>query len=182
MSFKLRRPCQHCPFRTDVPGYLRAERAAEIARSLAEGAIFPCHETTVEVEEEDGDGGDLVAGPDSQFCAGALLCMEKMGTPNQAMRTAERLSLYEHGRLDRRSPVVESLVAFVDHHGDQEETECCHVVNGDCEAPAGYMVEGMVIGAVAEGEVHDCPECGEPVCDSCSNDDGVCAYCEPEIE
>lgn len=41
-DFKLRRPCPNCPFRTDVPPYLRGARAEEIARSIANGSDFRC--------------------------------------------------------------------------------------------------------------------------------------------
>jgi hypothetical protein len=68
--FKLRRPCAHCPFRVDRPGYLRRARAIEIAEDLANGCTFACHETTVDAE---GTDGELirVEGDESLFCAGA---------------------------------------------------------------------------------------------------------------
>lgn len=171
-KFKLIRPCAKCPFRTDVPGYLRRERAQEIAESVANGAEFPCHETTV----DDGDD-NLIAGENSQFCAGALITMEKAGGANQHMRIAERLGVYDAERLDMEAPVYGSLHEFVNHHGDGEEPECCSVVNVDCEAPAGLLVGGFVVAAEVTGEVHECPTCGEPVCGACSVADGRCYYC-----
>lgn len=176
--YKLRRPCAKCPFRTDVPGYLRRERAIEIARSIAEGSEFPCHETTVTDEDEFGEE-HLVPGSESQFCAGALICMEKQEAPNQQVRIAERLGVYEAERLDMDAPVHSSFVAFVDHHGEEESDTTCSVVNGNCEAPAGYMIGGSVIPGEG-GDVHECPTCGDMVCDSCSDDDGVCDYCSEE--
>jgi hypothetical protein len=177
--YKLRRPCENCPFRTDVPGYLRRERAQEIAEALAKGAEFACHQTTVSDEEFGGDGSERVATPDSAFCAGALITMERSGQANQIMRVAERLGLYEHEKLDMYAPVHGSLYAFVQHHGDDDvdEDECCAVVEEGCEAPAGMLLDGFVVPAEREGELHECPECGQPVCDNCSNDAGVCAYC-----
>jgi hypothetical protein len=175
--FKLRRPCAKCPFRTDVSGYLRRERARQIATDLANGAIFYCHQTTECVETDDG-ADEMVGTPNSSFCAGALILMEKAEAPNQAMRTAERLGIYDAERMDTEVPVHASFVSFVNHHGEdtEEETECCHIADMGCEAPAGYLIDGAVVPA-EEGEVHDCPGCGEPVCASCSNGEGVCSYC-----
>ena len=48
-------------------------------------------------------------------------------------------------------------------------------------APAGMLIDGMVVPVEAEGEVHCCPQCGEWVCDACSDDTGVCVYCS-EVE
>lgn len=180
-TFALRRPCAKCPFRADVPGYLRRKRAQDIATSIAGGAIFYCHQTTEEVDDE------LVGTERSSFCAGALILMEKAEAPNQAMRTAERLGLYDPERMDTTAPVHASFVEFVRHHGDDEDTseevrESCSVANHGCEAPAGMLVGGHAIETDPDdmGEVHPCPSCGDPVCDSCSNEDGECAYCGGE--
>ena len=175
MKYDLLRPCPHCPFRTDIPGYLRPERAIEISQSLARGAPFPCHQTTVDADD---DEGNLVATANSQFCAGALLVMEHMEQPNQIVRFAERLGMYDACRLDRTAPVARTLHEFAAHHGGgEEEQECCSVVNQNCEAPAGMLLDGMIVPVEATGETFPCPECGEPVCGACSNDEGVCAYC-----
>lgn len=177
MRYDLKRPCPKCPFRTDIPGYLRPERCTEIAESLARGAEFPCHETTVEIEAEDGN--DRAPTADSQFCAGALLLMEAAETPNQIMRVAERIGRYDPEKMDRSAPVARSFIEFRQHHAAEEEAEpeCCSVANADCEAPAGYMMDGMVVPAEATGEVHECPACGEPVCGACCDAEGVCFYC-----
>jgi hypothetical protein len=178
--YKLRRPCEGCPFRTDVPGYLRRERAQEIAEDLANGSEFACHKTTVSDEEFGGDGSERVATQDSAFCAGALITMERSGQANQIMRVAERLGLYEHEKLDMYAPVHESLFAFVQHHGDPDEVdedECCSVVEDGCHAPAGMLLGGFVVPAERTGPLHECPECGQPVCDACSDDTGLCTYC-----
>jgi hypothetical protein len=191
--FKLRRPCVKCPFRSDVPGYLRKGRAVEIARSIAEGAIFVCHETTVADPDDDSA---LMGGPSSQFCAGALIVMEKNEAPNQAVRMAGRTGLYDPERMDMGAPVVGSLVEFVDHHGHtaldaliaeakaEEDGELamestCEVVEAGCLAPAGYMIGGLVVPGDNDDEVelHLCPECGRTVCDNCSGEEGRCAYC-----
>lgn len=178
--FKLKRPCAHCPFRCDVPGYLRRSRAIEIATDLANGSIFPCHETTVDHPD---DESERIADADSQFCAGALLAMENEESPNQAMRMAERLGLYDAAGMDRSAPVVGSLAEFVLHHteeptdDDEGGQEPCSVAEHGCEAPAGYMVGGSVIPADPDGETRECPSCGNFVCYACSDDNGVCAFC-----
>lgn len=173
-GFKLRRPCAKCPFRTDVPGYLRRERARGIAADVAAGAPFYCHETTV----EDGDDGDLVAGPNSQVCAGSLIALERDGVGSNFTRVAERLGQFDVGRLDMDAPVVRSLAQFVEHHGEEEvDAESCCVADEGCLAPAGFLVGGHVVPAEPEGELGECPACGQPVCANCSNDAGECVYC-----
>jgi len=177
IDFKLKRPCAHCPFRTDVPGYLR--RAEQIAHDLAEGAPFICHETTV---PDPDDESENTVGERSQFCAGALIAMEKSGHANQTMRIDERVGAYDPTALDLGAPVVASLFDFVEHHRaeDEPEIEPCCVSDPGCEAPAGMLVGGMAVPVEPTGETHDCPDCGQPVCDACSDDRGVCDYCADE--
>lgn len=175
-GYKLRRPCAECPFRTDVPPYLTGVRAADISIALLRGSEFACHETT-----EHDDEGEAHTTPDSMFCAGALIVLEKMDQPNQMMRIAERLEMYDRTKLFMDSPVHEDLDGFIRHHGEEtgDETESCSVVGYQCEAPAGYMVGGVAITAPPGelGATFYCGECGEPVCDSCSSN-GVCDYCQ----
>lgn len=175
MNFDLIRPCPKCPFRTDVPAYLRGERAEEIARAIANGGEFACHQTT-----ESDDEGDCFATAKSQFCAGALIAQENEGAPNQGLRIAERLGVYDPGRLDMGAPVVRSLDAFIAHHADEEEeASTCSVVEAGCLAPAGWMEGGSVI-RNRDADPADmlwCEGCGEPVCTNCASDEGACAYC-----
>lgn len=141
--------------------------------------MFACHETT-EVDIDDEGNEDMVTTDASQFCAGALILMEKQGHANQAMRSAERFDLYDAGNLDMSAPVHATFLAFADHHGEdeeQEELECCCVCDPGCEAPAGFLVGGFAISAEPTGEVHECLGCGESVCDSCSNAEGFCTTC-----
>ncbi len=66
------KPCQHCPFRNDVPPFLRAERGEELAlSSLNPYNSFPCHKTTVHSDDED-DFGEMLVTKDSKQCAGFL--------------------------------------------------------------------------------------------------------------
>lgn len=69
MSGFMKRPCKHCPFRSDVRPFLHPERAEEIAYSASNRySDFPCHKTT----EYDDDLGDMVETNDSRTCAGFL--------------------------------------------------------------------------------------------------------------
>ena len=173
-AFKLRKPCPKCPFRTDVAPYLHGARAVEIARSLAEGAVFWCHQTTV----EDGDEGDLTSGPDSQFCAGALIVLEHEAAPNQAMRIGERLGLYDPTKLDMRAPVHRRLADFAAHHGGdalEDAPEPCAYAGEGCASPAGYLIGGVVVPPEDPGPTTECPECGEPFCEVCAADG--CPFC-----
>lgn len=175
MKYTLRRPCQHCPFRTDVPGYLRRARCVEIAESIAQGATFPCHKTVEHDDDEDGE--PITRVPDTaQMCAGAMIVLERLEQPNQAMRVAERLGLYDPGKLDMAAPVVAHLAALADHH-EPEEMDPCSVADPDCEAPAGMLVGGVVTAAEWSGTPHMCEGCGEPVCDACCVEDGRCPTC-----
>ena len=197
MDYNLKRPCKDCPFRTDVAPYLTGKRAQEIATSLAQGSDFPCHKTTVPVEDE--DGSDRMATSDSKMCAGALIMMEKQGTPNQLMRIMGRLGVYNPDNLDMESPVCGSTVDFVRHHSksmsewatgvdpdeddDEEGTpDSCHCVGPGCEAPAGYMVNGSAVPNAGPHDTTLCPSCGEWTCNECwswvpSRDEMLCLDC-----
>ena len=108
MNFNLRRPCKHCPFRSDRNGFLDAARAREIATL---DASFACHETID--HDDDGDGVVL---PDSSHCAGFLIMREKLNKPSQMMRIAERLGLYDRRKLDMDAPVYDSVAEMVRCH------------------------------------------------------------------
>jgi hypothetical protein len=113
MNFEMTTPCPHCPFRNDIPGFLTKARAREIARAIAiEDKTFTCHQTTVAVE--DGDGNcEMVNGPNAQHCAGALILLEKLDSPNQLMRIAERIGYYDRRKLDMQAPVVDTVREFI---------------------------------------------------------------------
>lgn len=110
MKFGLRRPCPHCPFRTDVRPFLHPARAREIVDFITDGdGYFSCHEHN----EFDDDDGEACEGERSQHCAGALIMLEHMGQPNQMMRIAERLRSYDRTRLHMDSPVYQDGEAMV---------------------------------------------------------------------
>lgn len=184
--YGLKAPCPDCPFRSDVKPYLKADRVREIRRSLVQGE-FACHKTT----EHDGDGQHIPS-TGEVHCAGALILMEKEGRSSQMTRIAARLGMYDPARLDMDSPVYGSFEEMIraqpDYEEDEPKGEYCHVVDAQCEAPAGYMSGGGVVDGEEYAEL-ECHECGQPVCGSCSelvakggDDVVVCNDCLDEEE
>jgi hypothetical protein len=199
--YDLRAACARCPFRTDVEPYLRADRAASIAAGLRQGAQFSCHKTT-RVEEVENDEGELVEemtdGPNAKFCAGALATIENEGQPNQLMRIAESLGMYDaKAMLRRRLPVHDSLSAWVRAHREHEQggpdafmvtdpwplpgyepdripMTHCEVVADDCEDPAGFADGGGVHESDDEPTCNpftdECQGCNKSACTACRSD------------
>lgn len=114
MKFEMTKPCKNCPFRTDCrKGWLGKNRAKEISFAILEQqGTFPCHKT-VDYDSEDGEG---ITHQDSQHCAGAMIMLEKMQRPNQMMRIAERLGMYDYRKLVMDSPVFGNSTKFIQHH------------------------------------------------------------------
>jgi hypothetical protein len=116
MDFNLKRPCAKCPFRTDIGPYLSSERADDILRAITDGdGTFACHETT-----EHNEDGDHMMSAKEQHCAGALILLEKMEQPNQMMRIAEGLGMYDRTKLHMDSPVYEDTDDMLDAFEDAE--------------------------------------------------------------
>jgi len=179
--YKKREPCENCPFRTDVTPYLRRDRAEEISDALREGGEFSCHKTV----DYDGDGEDdegNITGRETkqeQFCAGALIMLEKSSGPNQMMRVAQRLGMYDPSKLNMEAPVFDTPLNFIlaqEREGDDPEMpeggwETCHVVGSNCAMPAGFMTGGGAkVNVNTEGELPYCYRCGEATCYECSSD------------
>lgn len=118
MSFNLKRPCTNCPFRTDIRPFLNPSRAAEICNAmLVADESFWCHKTIDYGGESEGETTKK-----TQHCAGALILLEKLDRPNQLMRIAERLGMYDRTQLDMAAPVFESPDEFVEacHHQEKQ--------------------------------------------------------------
>lgn len=65
----IKKPCKHCPFRSDVKPFLTAERGADLAYSSENPYnTFPCHKT-IEYDEE-SENMEYVA--TTKECAGFL--------------------------------------------------------------------------------------------------------------
>lgn len=122
MQFNMVRPCPHCPFRTDGHPFLVEDRAQELADALKFGNWFGCHETTETVEYEDSEEcGETRCTDETEHCAGAMILLEQIGQPSQAMQLSERLRYpperpYDPSRLDMTAPVFKTLKEFVAFH------------------------------------------------------------------
>jgi hypothetical protein len=201
--YSLTAACAKCPFRTDVPKYLRPERAREIARSIQGGSDFPCHVTTVQSEDEDGMGRLEDKVGVSRVCAGAIATMEREGNPNQMLRIAERIGLYNPEKIIAADlPVYDSLNNWVRSYfqeptptatvdGEILEYEHCGVVGEDCEDPAGYAYGSSVEDNDDEPTCNpfedNCYSCGNLACAACrsdqwDDDDKACVHCAGQEE
>lgn len=185
MKHTMSSPCEQCPFRNDLPrGYLTAGRVTEIGQSALRGQSFPCHKTTVPVEDDDG-ASDMQATENSVQCAGAEIFLAKQGTSTQMSRIAERLGMLV-ATLDMSAPVCANHGEMLAVHGHDlaDEWEPCSVCDQNCLAPAGYAVGGSVIFNTDErGETSCCWGCGEHVCDNCSeviSGNVVCNHCKED--
>lgn len=121
MNFDMTKPCDNCPFRRDcLEGWLGEERAAEIADSLERDQPFPCHKTTTFDYE-----GDRYFSDKEQHCVGAAMVLEKADKPNQLMRIAERLGVYDRRKLDQESfdIVFDDFGEFIQHHAESNRDE-----------------------------------------------------------
>jgi Family of unknown function (DUF6283) len=117
VNFDLKNPCEHCPFRSNIKGYLNKERVKEIVSSITEGdGTFSCHKHN---EFADDDEGGVMETSDSQHCAGALIFLEKQDRPNQMMRIAERLGIYDRKKLNMKAPVFKNGAEMVKANEDR---------------------------------------------------------------
>ena len=116
MAYGLITPCANCPFRTDVKPYITVARVREILTSEGE---FHCHKTIEvgeHIDEEDETWGEVVNDKNAQVCAGFLICLEHDETPNQMMRIAERLGMYDARKLKMDAPVYHGVDAAIRAH------------------------------------------------------------------
>jgi hypothetical protein len=182
-------PCKHCPFRKDVPIYLRSGRRDEIADTLRRGVSFPCHET---VSHEEMDDDEYVADTGGAVeCAGALKALMADGGTTQLARIAERLGLADLDKTGHRGADCWALSDWTrlaeGSTGDEPEwevgdedgvdVETCNTVNDGCLAPAGYLTASGAVEHGTEAADLECPCCGEPVCSNCADEQGRCGSC-----
>ena len=108
MNFNLINPCKDCPFRTDKPNqqhWLGEARAEEICQSLInKQQTFQCHKTLDLPKDK------------HQHCAGAMIMLEHIQKPNQMMRIAERLGMYDHTKVNMNAPVFTNPEDFIEFH------------------------------------------------------------------
>lgn len=106
MKFDLKSPCSNCPFRKDINPYLNKARVRDLEKSLiSKQESFVCHKTSHKL----GAPKDK----DENHCAGALIVMEKENKPNQMMRIAERLGLYNRHELKNKELVFDSFKEMI---------------------------------------------------------------------
>jgi hypothetical protein len=106
MRFDLTRPCSNCPFRSDRPFHMHAERVREIlggGERWWPAASFVCHKTIIY-----GDDDDMTISPTAQQCAGVMAILHREGRPNDAMQIAERMGLWDPNKLDPTAPFYAS--------------------------------------------------------------------------
>lgn len=110
MLYDLKKPCDNCPFLKVGGVRLSERRVEEIAHTMLDwgGGSFPCHKTTIDVEDDEGLG-DRASGPKTQQCAGGLIFMEKNENRNQLARIAQRLGMYDPEALMKNPAVVDSV-------------------------------------------------------------------------
>lgn len=181
-------PCHACPFRKDVAIYLRRGRRIEIAEAILSGKTFFCH-STVDYESEEDEEGNAVPGvSQSSECAGAVKAALAAGTSTNHSRTVEALGMMNVEALASKGAECWNLTEWQDlaegatgdnklRDDDEEEGETCSVANAGCLAPAGYAMGGGVVYGTERTD-GECAECGEPVCENCASDGGLCAYCD----
>lgn len=102
MKYTMTQPCDACPF-LNTPNMRRGFTLKRL-HEFADNGTFPCHKTADESEDEDGCS-EFIAGAKSVACAGALIFCEKRDRPNQLMRIAERVGMYDRTKLNMKANV-----------------------------------------------------------------------------
>lgn len=120
-GFKLRRPCKHCPFRSDETGirFANRERAEEIEETAYRYG-FPCHETAEHIENDEGEGG-YYFGAGSQHCAGyTIMQLKEYDQPWPGINNDEELMVWLSERMDFTSPVFECTEDYMKANASKE--------------------------------------------------------------
>jgi hypothetical protein len=97
MNYNMTEPCDACPF------LIGSGFTWESLKAHASGE-FACHKTCT-VEENEELGSYFAARKNSPHCAGALIFLEKQGSPHQMMRICERLGMYDRRKLNMKANV-----------------------------------------------------------------------------
>jgi hypothetical protein len=129
MKMQLRKPCKNCPFgvaETRIKFRCR-ERAEEIAEQAYRDG-FPCH-LSAELEDDDdfGEGGGYVPGPNTQHCAGALGMFANEyqfgGSVWPAIGNSERVAEQIIKRMGPEGLAMcfESEAAFIEANGEAQD-------------------------------------------------------------
>ncbi len=97
MKFDLKTPCKDCPFikGSSTNTTLAEGRLEEIVEGIRADMSFTCHKTL------------HMPSSDQQHCAGAMIFLEKEDRPNQMMRIAERIGMYDRRKLNMNVDIVD---------------------------------------------------------------------------
>ncbi|MEX3984295.1 hypothetical protein AB4Y45_35650 [Paraburkholderia sp. EG287A] len=97
--FKLKKPCENCPFRADAAAIpLEPGRLQHIIERLVyqDGGTFHCHKTAYHPKlKGTWESGRYVASGNESMCAGAMIYLEKISRPTVAMRIGVLTGLYD---------------------------------------------------------------------------------------
>jgi hypothetical protein len=115
----VKKPCDDCPFRTDLPPHgLRPERAADIAAGLMANDDFPCHKTVDYSNDSNG-----IVSSQSTRCVGAAIFLEQVRpggmAANLMFRFAIRKGELNPDQLSKTIPVYGSISDFIAGEGDE---------------------------------------------------------------
>lgn len=100
--FKLKKPCENCPFLKEGAIELEEGRLEGIIESIMsdDNTVFHCHKT-VHCDsggDWDDEQGYKPSGYES-VCAGSLIYLEKHKNPSVTMRIGRALGMYDPKRL-----------------------------------------------------------------------------------
>ena len=108
IRFDLRRPCGTCPFLRAVDPRLHLEEISSrrLERMAPDMPTIPwaCHSTTTKCEEGRESCNDR-----TQHCAGALIVLEKQGTPSGPRTFVAAIDEIPIADLDLEAPTFDSL-------------------------------------------------------------------------
>lgn len=101
--FRLKRPCENCPFLKEGAIDLEPGRLQGIIDDLLgnDMSTFQCHKT-VHHPKTGGtwtDDGDYEASGKECMCAGAMIYLEKAGRPTVGMRLGSAIGIYDSREL-----------------------------------------------------------------------------------
>lgn len=102
--FRLKRPCENCPFLKEGAIELRPGRLQGIIDGLVNDDMsnFQCHKTVHHPKTGGSwseEGGYKASGKEC-MCAGAMIYLEKAGRPTVAMRLGSAVGLYDRRELE----------------------------------------------------------------------------------
>ncbi|WP_456363640.1 hypothetical protein [Priestia aryabhattai] len=109
--FKVKKPCNNCPFLKNSPMFLDEDRLPEIVEHLDNNGLFHCHKTINYKKQIDTETNEMIKeSKQNQFCAGAITYLEKQNRPNAPLQVAQRVGWYDpEDYLKNKDKVIDSL-------------------------------------------------------------------------